>query len=204
MVGVRQFNTEKALDAAMAVFWELGYEATSVDDLAKSTGLSRSSLYSAFGNKEELFLKVIDRYLDGSRARFFDALEQDDLRAALTDALTILKDRLTDRKSKAGCLLVLAAENSETKAPAIRRRVAEAFADEEKAFYDRFRRAQIDGQLAPDADARAFARFFSAQGRAMGINARVSSDHTAHDDIISLALSVVPPSPVHNKLATSA
>ncbi len=192
MVGVRQFNTEQALDAAMAVFWELGYEATSIEDLTKCTGLSRSSLYSAFGSKEELFLKVIDRYLAGSRAGFFEALGQDDLHKALEDALTVLKCRLTDRTSKPGCLLVLAAENSEAKTPAIRRRVVEAFADEEKAFYQRLRRAQIDGQLPAESDARALARFFSAQSRAMGINARISNDPSVHDDVIAVALTVVP------------
>lgn len=192
MVGVRQFDTDAALDNAMSVFWEQGYEATSVDDLTKATGLSRSSLYGAFGNKEDLFIRVIDRYLEGSRSRLFAALKQPDLRTALYDALSVLKDRLTDRNSKAGCLLVLAAENSEAKAPSIHKRVAEAFADEENAFYQRFRQAQIDGQLGPEADARALARFFAAQGRAMGINARVSKDPTIHDDVIAMAISVVP------------
>ena len=135
---------------------------------------------------------MIDHYLSISRKRFFEELEQEDLREALSGALNVLKGRLTDRNSKAGCLLVLAAENSETKAPEIRRRVAEAFANEETAFYNRFRKAQSDGQLPPGEDARALARFFAAQGRAMGINARVSNDPTIHDDIISTAMKVLP------------
>lgn len=188
MVGVKQFDTEKALDAIMRTFWELGYEATSVDDLARATGLSRSSLYGAFGNKEKMFLKIIDRYLEVSRSSFFEMLDSDALRPALHGALSVLKARLSDKNSKAGCLLVLAAENSEQRSSAIRRRVVEAFADEERAFYDRIRKAQIDGELSVEADARALARFFAAQGRAMGINARVFNDPSMHEDIIQTAL----------------
>lgn len=197
MVGVKQFDVNDALERAMSVFWELGYEATSVDDLTKATGVSRSSLYNTFGNKEDLFVRVIDHYLEKSRPAFMAALESDDICVAIESALGVLKQRLTDRTSKSGCLLVLAAQNSEMRAPGVKRRVSQAFSDEERAFYQRFRRAQVDGQLDAAADAQALARFYSAQGRAMGINARISSDPTMHDDIITLALQAILPHLTH-------
>ncbi|MBW4706322.1 TetR/AcrR family transcriptional regulator [Roseobacter sp. YSTF-M11] len=193
MVGVKQFDINEALDRAMAVFWDLGYEATSVDDLTKATRVSRSSLYNTFGNKEDLFILVIDHYLEKSRPAFQAALDHADLYAAVLGALTVLKDRLMEKSSKAGCLLVLAAENSESRAPGIKRRVARAFADEDRAFYARFRQAQVDGQLAAAADAQVLARFFSAQGRAMGINARISGDPSVHDDVIKMSLEALRP-----------
>ncbi|MEM8654141.1 MAG: TetR/AcrR family transcriptional regulator [Pseudomonadota bacterium] len=193
MVGVKQFDVNEALERAMSVFWELGYEATSVDDLTKATGVSRSSLYNTFGNKEELFVSVIDHYLSKSRPAFQAALDSEDICTAIESALGVLKQRLTDRASKAGCLLVLAAQNSEMRAPGVKRRVAQAFADEERAFYQRFRRAQADEQLDAAADAQVLARFYSAQGRAMGINARISSDPTVHDDIIKLSMQAIQP-----------
>lgn len=193
MVGVKQFDVNDALERAMSVFWELGYEATSVDDLTKATGVSRSSLYNTFGNKEELFVRVIDHYLEKSRPNFMAALGSEDICVAIESALGVLKQRLTDRSSKAGCLLVLAAQNSEMRAPGVKRRVAQAFADEERAFYQRFRQAQVDGQLDAAADAQVLARFFSAQGRAMGINARISSDPSLHDDIIKVSLQAITP-----------
>ena len=58
----REFDVDKALDAALGVFWSKGYEGTSYSDLTKATGVERPALYSAFGNKEALFLRALDRY----------------------------------------------------------------------------------------------------------------------------------------------
>ena len=60
----REFDAEAALDRALDVLWTRGYEATSVDDLCAATGLSRSSLYAAYGGKRDLLLKAVDRYVE--------------------------------------------------------------------------------------------------------------------------------------------
>ncbi len=61
----REFNVDKALDHALHVFWRKGYEGTSIADLTETIGITKPSLYAAFGNKEELFRKALDRYVDG-------------------------------------------------------------------------------------------------------------------------------------------
>src|SRR4051812_24330922 len=61
----REFDTERALDAALALFWRHGYEGTSLSELTDAVGVTPTSLYAAFGNKEELFSKVVDRYIQG-------------------------------------------------------------------------------------------------------------------------------------------
>src|SRR5262245_46430670 len=61
----REFDPEKALDAALEVFWSKGYEGASLPDLTEAMGINRPSLYAAFGNKEELFRTVISRYVEG-------------------------------------------------------------------------------------------------------------------------------------------
>ena len=61
----RTFCVDQALDIALKVFWKKGYEGTSIDDLTDAMGINRPSLYSAFGNKEQLFRKALDRYLAG-------------------------------------------------------------------------------------------------------------------------------------------
>ncbi|MEN3290565.1 MAG: hypothetical protein V7634_4865, partial [Bradyrhizobium sp.] len=58
----REFDVEKALDAALGVFWRKGYEGASYADLTEATGVERPALYSAFGNKEALFRRVLARY----------------------------------------------------------------------------------------------------------------------------------------------
>ena len=192
MAGVRQFNTERVLDQVMRVFWRLGYEATSVQDLTDATGLGRGSLYGAFGSKEGLFLAVLEHYLGRSRQPWLDALDRPDLGAALRGAFGAILDVLTAGDAPPGCLLVVAAQDSEERAQRVRRRVVRAYADEERAFYDRLRRAQADGQLEAGADLRALARFLSAQTRAIGVTARLTSDPDVLRDIAELALDAVP------------
>ena len=60
----REFDVDETLERAMTLFWERGYEATSVQDLVERTGVNRSSLYSVYGDKQGVFLAVLDRYRD--------------------------------------------------------------------------------------------------------------------------------------------
>src|SRR5260370_2156964 len=72
----REFDVDSALERAMDVFWSKGYEATSLDDLCSATGLSRSSLYATFGNKRELLLQTVDRYVEQRTPRIEAILER--------------------------------------------------------------------------------------------------------------------------------
>ena len=203
MAGVRQFDTKKVLDDAMNVFWRLGYEATSVQDLTDATGLGRGSLYGAFMNKEGLFLAVLDHYLDRSRKAWSAALEHPQIEDAIRACLYALYDVLTDDAAQPGCLLVLAAESSEERSRPIRRRVVRAFAEEENALYERFRRAEREGQLPDGADPRALAQFFATQSRAIGLTARWSSDPGMLRSIIETSLAVLS-APRHARKASAA
>ena len=64
----RAFDVDEALDRALEVFWRKGYEGASLPDLTEAMGINRPSLYAAFGNKEALFRKAIDRYAEGPAA----------------------------------------------------------------------------------------------------------------------------------------
>src|ERR1051326_7706866 len=77
----REFDTEKALDAALGVFWRKGYEGASLPDLTRAMGINRPSLYAAFGNKEELFRRAVDRYVEGPASYVRWALEAPTARA---------------------------------------------------------------------------------------------------------------------------
>jgi AcrR family transcriptional regulator len=71
----RAFDADAALDRALEVFWRQGYEGTALSDLTEAMGINRPSLYAAFGNKEALFAKVLDRYTDGPGAFAAQAIE---------------------------------------------------------------------------------------------------------------------------------
>jgi AcrR family transcriptional regulator len=87
MARVRQFEEDSAFEQALDIFGAKGFRATSMLDLAKSTGVQRGSLYNACGHKEEIFLRVFERYAERFIADARKALNKPDLRNALTDFL---------------------------------------------------------------------------------------------------------------------
>ncbi|MCX7290974.1 TetR/AcrR family transcriptional regulator [Janthinobacterium sp.] len=105
----RTFDADEALDCAMKVFWEKGYEGSSLPELTKAMGMNRPSLYAVFGNKEQLFHKALERYSD-TRMRFFDAaLEQPTARQVVEALLTQYVDAQTMPDGPHGCMGVNAA-----------------------------------------------------------------------------------------------
>jgi TetR/AcrR family transcriptional regulator, transcriptional repressor for nem operon len=104
MAGVRQFDEDSAFEQALDVFWVKGFRATSMLDLAKSTGVQRGSLYNAYGDKEEIFLRVFERYAERFIADCREALNKPDLRAALTDFFAFAIRSITRGSPARGCL----------------------------------------------------------------------------------------------------
>ncbi len=98
----RSFETDKALDRALQVFWRKGYEGASLSDLTKAMGINRPSLYAAFGDKEALFRKALDRYTDGPAAYVREALHQPTARAVAERLLRGAADLLTETSSTFG------------------------------------------------------------------------------------------------------
>ena len=104
----REFDLDKALEHALQVFWRKGYEGASMADLTETMGITKPSLYAAFGNKEELFRKALDRYVDGPGGYVKVALaEADSARRGRTSSLWAA-DAVTDPDYPPGCLSVKA------------------------------------------------------------------------------------------------
>jgi AcrR family transcriptional regulator len=103
----RRFDPEEALDAAMAVFWSHGFDATSMADLSAATGLNKPSLYAAFGDKAQLFRQALERYAKTQAEPHLRALEREpDVRAAIGAFLASLADVLADPAKPGGCFIV--------------------------------------------------------------------------------------------------
>jgi len=107
MAGRKQFDPESALDAATRVFWEKSYAAASINDLTAATGLSRGSIYATFGDKQDLFLACLHRYVTtvGAASRTAMADPTDDVRAGVLAGFDAILDRMADPAQPAGCLL---------------------------------------------------------------------------------------------------
>lgn len=104
MAGVRQFDEDSAFEQALDTFWAKGFRATSMLDLAKSTGVQRGSLYNAYGDKEEIFLRVFERYAERFVAEARKALEKPDLREALDTFFLVAIRSITKGSPARGCL----------------------------------------------------------------------------------------------------
>jgi len=180
----RAFDVDRALDAALHVFWRQGYEGTSLADLTAAMGINRPSLYAAFGNKETLFRRVLDHYGRGMAARREEALRQPTARAAVEHFLRAATEALGDCRNPRGCLLVQSAlvcgeQGAMVKQELIARRTAAC-----TAWRQRFERARREGDLPAEADAHALARYLCAVTAGMAVEA---VNGASRQDLWSLA-----------------
>ena len=167
----RAFDVDRALDAALRVFWLQGYEGASLADLTAAMGINRPSLYAAFGNKEALFRRVLDHYGRGMLALRDEALGQPTARAAAEFILRAVTEAMGDCRNPRGCLMVQSAlacgeQGEMVKQELIARRTAAC-----AAWRQRFERAKKEGDLPADSDPAALARYLSAVISGMAIEA---------------------------------
>ena len=155
----REFDPDAALERAMHVFWTKGYEGASLSDLTRAMCINRPSLYAAFGNKEQLFRKVLDRYVDGPLAYFGKALTAPKARDVIEQIFFGAARMASDPRLPAGCLMVQGALACGDAAGSVRKETAGRRATSEVALRRRFQRAKREGDLAKNADAAELARY---------------------------------------------
>jgi len=189
----RAFDPSAALDAALSTFWERGYEGTSLSDLTTAMGINKPSLYSTFGDKAELFRKVVDRYISRQRVVWEQAFKEPTARLAVERILNTIADSLTSGQNAHGCLLVQSALTCSQESDCIKKELALKRADSDSLLRDRFARAQADGELWPDVDVAALARYFSTVLRGMSVEASAGATRRDLQNVIDLAMKAWPP-----------
>jgi len=193
MAGIKQFDRHDVLDRAMAVFWERGYEATSIQDLLQAMGINRGSLYATFGDKQQLFLAVLDHYAEKVSVAMLDALGDPDPRHAIAQMFAVLLRRTSDPGSPRGCLNTNTALECPGSGDAITRTVAERLGQQESALYHVLHRAQVAGALARGQDCRALARFFVGVAQGVNVVHKAGADPATLQDIVRIALGALDP-----------
>jgi TetR/AcrR family transcriptional repressor of nem operon len=190
----KEFEPDEIAEAAMQVFWRCGYAATSVQDLVEGTGLSRSSLYSTFENKQGLYQQALRRYSAVTGANVELLSGTGSARTLIRQLLEqVAESELNDPKQR-GCLVANAALELAAHDTAVAALVQQNFQRLQNALEKLIQRGQQAGEIASSKNPRALARFFvnTMQGiRVLGKGSSVTRRRQCLKDVIDVALSTL-------------
>jgi len=184
----RAFDMDQALDRALEVFWRKGYEGATLCDLTAAMGINPPSLYAAFGNKEGLFRKALDRYRDLRTAFWDEALNAPTARAVAETLLRGTAKFLCDPCHPKGCLAVHGALASGEESDCIRKELETRRAASQNAIRERLKRAKREGDLPADADPAALARYLATIIEGMAVQAASGASRKELERVAETAL----------------
>ncbi len=189
MARPREFDVDAALESAMQTFWAKGYEATSIDDLCESTGLGRSSLYAAFGDKRQLYLRALDRYEEDAATRVAAALGGPlPIRKSIAAFLDRIIDDIVSGPGRRGCFIGnCAAELSRGDREAVNQ-VRRSLARVEKVFCEALTRAKARGEIDAKSHVTALSRHFTAGIQGLRLVGKTNPDREVLEDIAKVML----------------
>ncbi|WP_046726867.1 TetR/AcrR family transcriptional regulator [Streptomyces humi] len=189
----RSFDREVALVQATLLFWQHGYEGTSVADLTAAMGISPPSLYAAFGDKRALFTEVVDRYGSTFGAFMGNALaEESDARTGFARMLDEAAVSYTDPTHPAGCLVISAATNYSPATADVERDLRTRRAANIGSFEERLNEAKALGSLPAGTDTRALAVYFAAVVQGLSQQARDGATTEELRRVAAYAMAVWP------------
>jgi AcrR family transcriptional regulator len=190
----REFDADQALDRATDVFWRQGYDGTSITDLTASMGINAPSLYAAFGNKRQIFDKVMDRYMQTRLVRRAQALSLDDPVEASRNYLqgVVLDATMPDHPK--GCLMVGGALVCSDANRDVADQLAGLRRDVRKDLQQLFARAIEAGRLPADADPVSLGAYVTAVAQGLSVDASDGASRQSLMKIVEVALSALPTS----------
>jgi len=188
----REFDMDRALDHALEVFWRNGYEGTSIAELTQAMGINPPSLYAAFGNKEELFRKALQRYVEQHGRYWDDALAAPTARGMVEHLLREAANFLSNECNPRGCLMVRSVVSCSDAAEAIQHQLASQRSEAEARVRARLERAKDEGLMPPDLDPGDFARYVMAVMEGMAVRAAGGAGRQELEQIGEMALRTWP------------
>lgn len=192
MARTKEFDPDAALRAALDLFWERGYEATSMADLVEHLGVARASIYATFGKKHDLYLKALDRYGELVDPHLLRDLSQP---GPALPAVRALVERYAseagDDSGRRGCFIVNTAVEVAPHDRQAARRVAASWDYLEAALTSALIRAQAQGELAPGRDPRALARLLLVLLQGIRVVGKVSAEPRRLRDAATQALALL-------------
>ncbi|MFG1945919.1 TetR/AcrR family transcriptional regulator [Nonomuraea sp. NPDC048826] len=191
MARSKEFDPDAALQRALELFWERGYEATSMADLVERLGIARASLYATFGGKRELYLQTLHRYVRSRDPAVLDALSQPGPVLPAVRALIRTYAAESSGDDRRGCMVVNAAVELAPRDEAAAAFVEASWSHLETVLTSALTRARAQGELSEDKDPRALARMLLVFMQGMRVLGRTSGGAARLDDAAEQALAVL-------------
>src|SRR5260370_26238267 len=167
----RECDNETALDAAMRIFWEKGYDGTSLSDLTDAMGINRPSMYLSLGNKETVFQKAMERYMQIRAQLVADCFTAETGREDMDRLLRAFVAMVTDPKNPSGCLANQGTLSYSSVSNGLKRDLEQAREAFELTLKQRLDRAQEAGKLPSDTSTKDLARYYSVVVQGFGLQA---------------------------------
>ena len=184
----RKFDKSLALDIALKLFWQHGYEGTSVAMLAEAIGVNVPSLYAAFGNKEALFLECIGRYSEFNGKMYHESFKKKTAREVARAILEGEVELVTRRGTPDGCLMIQGALATSPESDSIRKMMAGMRAMAERWMAERFQKAMDEGDLPPSADPRALACYLMSLNSGLAVQAKSGVSRKQLLNVVDIAM----------------
>lgn len=188
----REFCVELALAQALRVFWSKGYEGTSLSDLTEAMGITRPSLYAAFGNKEALFRKALELYEREKLEYIGRALVQPTARGVAEVLLRGAVDNASSSEEPHGCLGVITAAACGAESQSIREEVLERGKVAKRALIERFERAKAEGDLPTNVEVEALTNLLYAVVQGICIQAGAGASREELNRVVDTGLMLWP------------
>ena len=186
-----EFDRQEALEKSMELFWKNGYEATSLAALIEEMGIGRQSLYNAFGDKHKLFIEAAEHYINSNGQHLVDAFKApgsplENIRKAMEQTV----DFLTSGECS-GCLVTNSIVELAPHDDEVRELVHGVVNRVEKTIKSTLDRAVEEGELSPDSDTRAIARFLNCTVHGLVVMHKASASRAALKDVVKIALTAL-------------
>lgn len=189
-----EFDYDDALEKALKVFWSKGYEGASMAELTEAMGINRPSIYAAYGNKEELFSKVLNKYMAGPVAYVAEAMKEPTAKQVAEKFLTDSADFLTNHTNPRGCMIAVGALFSGDGAEPVKRQLISYRHGYENALKERFDQAKSEKDLPQNVSSSALAKYIATVHQGMSVQAASGANTEALIEVVQMALKSWPSS----------
>lgn len=184
----REFDTEKALDKALDVFWRHGYEGASISELTQAMGISPPSLYAAFGNKEKLFRSALDRYAEVRQGLWAELMKEPTAQAMMEKLFARVIDFYAAEGNPNCCMLVKGTMTTGDCGQMIADHMSAKRAESEAMLVNRFIKAKAEGELPDDIEPRDLAGYYMTVLDGMSVRATSGAKREELHKVAALAM----------------